>query len=39
MGSVKWKEMLAAGGGGGVDLRKIDAVHIIIIVYSVRRHE
>lgn len=38
MGSVKWKEMLAAGGGG-VDLRKVDAVHIVIIVYSVRRHE
>lgn len=37
MGSVKQKEMLAAGGG--VDLRKIDAVHIEIIVYSVRRHE
>lgn len=38
MGSVKQKKMLAAGGGG-VNLRKIDAVHTVIIVYSVKRHE
>lgn len=37
MSSVKLKEMLSAAGGVG--LRKIDAVHIVIIVYSMRRHE
>lgn len=38
MGSVRQKKMLAAGGGG-MDLRKIDAVHTVIVVYSVKRHE